>query len=275
MALGLGAIGAASPARAGAPVDLVSLPVLDAQRGEQALVAYGGFVRRACAGGELGAAVRARLDAAKPYFDPCVSPAPSGRAIASGSFVEPRADEVLLEVASGMARAGGDRALVLLRRRGARYRFVSVLQPGEVFEAWLRIGTLSGLDALVLCNKGGNMGIYPGACGLFGQGAFRAGESEPGLFFGARGNDVPTVELKACGKGASVTVEGVSLDGDGLRFDVVLERQVRTPGPGDEGVLCSREKIIARERFTIDYRFDGRRFRRSRAVPRALLEPLP
>lgn len=232
----------AAPAPATAVLRVV--PLLDADKGRRAVAAY------------------PRREAAP-------------RALSSGSFTAPGADEVLLSVSTGLARAAGDHALALMRFSKGRYRLVETwLVANDIFSARLRLAIRGGRDALILCHQGGQQGLYRGSCGFFGQGGF----AKQATTLDDNAADVPTGFVTACGAGRSVSLGSVSLRGNTVRFEVELERFVRSAdqrqGEHAGGDYCSHVRTTERKRYAIDYRYAATGFRRSAPIPAAIHKAL-
>jgi hypothetical protein len=303
------AAGAADPPRIA--------PLLDAEKGRQAQAAYGRFIDRLCdslwstpdekpvrpSEGEqkarLGhetpgtradeAAAGAKLaKIGLTHGDDawlCRRAGPRGTALASGSFLEQGADEVVLQVESGGARAEGEQALAVMRDGGSGYRFLRHMLRGNGFEARLRLAAPGARDVLMLCDRSGNMGLYPARCGFFGRGSFRdtstlkslptfanpTGEPPPDP---AWKDEVQLVDVRACGPAGSVALGQLEQRDGRLLVELVAEEVVFARGPGDHEGECSARTVKSSARFTVEYAFDGTRFRRATPIPRRVRDIL-
>ncbi len=256
-------------------------PVLDRARGARAVQAYHEFHSSFCrALGDAGASapqlkedVGIGVDTDDLMF--CPGPADGVRAIASGSFAQPGADEVLLEVPSGQARAEGEFALALLRAEGGRYRLVRHTVLNNGFDAKLRVASRDGaeaLDVLMLCSRSGAQGVYASACGFWGQGTYAEGstgdeDDDP--------NEIPLVAVTACGPAVAEEIGDFALRGDRISVGVVVARSVREASTPEEAASgdCSRETKKSAKRYTLTYEIAARP---GRGKPRVrLLTPVP
>jgi hypothetical protein len=252
------ASGAATAIAADAQAGLAVAPVLDRARGARAIRAYNAFHTRLCrALGDAGAAaaklkedVGLAVDTDELMF--CPGPASGVQAIASGSFVQPDADEVLLQVPSGQARAEGEYALALARAEGAQYRIIRHTILNNGFDAKERIASPDGRDVLMLCSRSGSQGIYASVCGFWGQGTFAQGSDgdeadDP--------NEIPLVAVTACGPAVAEELGDIVLQGDRLSVVVVMRKSVRKPSTPDEASAneCTNETQKSEKRFTLTY----------------------
>ena len=252
--------------------------LLDVDRGRRALTDYRAALARLCAAlGRDGGGGAARLkslglDGAEPEAL-CANVGTAGEALASGAFAKVGADEVLLDVPSGMDRAAGDHALALMRRDGPTYQVVApVVLGNDRFEARARVVTASGRDLLMVCNPHGQQGVYPSTCGFFGGGSF--GRATPKGT--ALRDELQLVDVTVCGPGASVRLGAVTLEGSRLHAHLVvetfiLEREGSARGDDD---ACGRRVTRARHEFDIAYELEGDRFRRMTPVPKDVLDVL-
>ena len=234
---------------------LAVAPILDASRGRRAVE---DFLRSEdCAAfAEAG------------QFEPaCNGP----EALASGSFFEPGADEVLLVVMNGDDVAGGEYALALMRRKGARYRLVREMFHTGGFDARLRVVTPEGLDVLMLCQLRGHAGFYPGDCGFLGEGAFRGDEDARGA-----GNEFSFDRVNVCGRQSWVDLGVATLRDRRIQVDLMVVNAVLEPdGPDEGGYFCSRQTHRREKRFTLTFAItaNGRKEHRTGRV--RLLTPIP
>ncbi len=269
----------AGPAQEGtAPSPRIAV-LLDADKGGSALADYRKALASLCAKLRTDAgdgAVKLKslgLDGAEPE-SLCTDVDTAGEALASGSFAQPGADEVVLSVPSGMDRAAGDHALALVRRRdGASYQLVRPMVFGnDRFEARARVTTVSGRDVLMVCNPHGQQGVYPSTCGFFGSGSFRpmAGDNA------GVNDEIALIDVTACGPGASVRLGDLTLQGRRLHVELVVdhfrrERDLSAEGNGD---VCSRKVSGARSPFDVAYEIDGDRPRRVTPMPKEIVDVL-
>lgn len=283
-------ISTAPPAASPAPVEAepaqdaaALLPriaiLLDADKGASAVADYRKALTSLCAelrndAGHGAAKLKSvGLDGAEPN-SLCTDVDRAGEALASGSFVQPWTDEVVLSVPSGMDRAAGDHALALLRRRdGANYQLVGHMTPGnDRFEARVRVATGSGRDVLMLCNPHGQQGVYPTTCGFFGSGRFRptAGDNA------GVSDEIELIAVTACGPGASVRLGDVTLQDGRLHVKLVVERfrRERDLSAEGNGDVCTRTVPGARSEFDLAYEIEGDRPRRATPMPREIVDIL-
>lgn len=177
-----------------------------------------------------------------------------GRAIASGAVTSAGADEVLLDVESGKDWAAGERALALMRRDGAHYRFVEHLMIGKGFRAVARVVTSSRRDRIMLCEEGGHMGLYQGTCGFLEGRRLR--------------RDLETVYVTTCGPASFVSLGPITLERDVLRVELLVDDLVLVRQAGDEGDFCSRRSNATRRSFVLEYRERDGEIERVTAIPR-------
>jgi hypothetical protein len=197
----------------------------------------------------------------------------AARALASGSFVTPGADEVLLEVWDGVA-ASTTSTVAVMRGDGKTYRLIKHLPIGALgganhFEARLRLSTQSRRDVLFLCESGGTQGVYPVTCGFFGRGTFADPSPSPDAADADAGRDdeVQLVSTRTCGPTASVEWSKITSRPDRLIIEVDVVEAVRVAS-GDDGPWdCGKETDRASRRFSVEYRFDGAKFRRLTPIP--------
>jgi hypothetical protein len=250
------------------------VPLLDDAKGRSAVAEYKAILKQACGKGadRRKALASIGLEVEDAEFV-CVDPNNAGKALASGALVEAGADEVLVQGRSGRSWAGGDSTLALMRSDGTSYKLVKHLFHGKGWRPLARVATPGGRDALMLCEEGGHMGLYTGTCGFLGEGSFRrdaAGNNGPG----AEKNEIETVDVTTCGPGASVSLGKIELRGDRLVAPLFVDEFVLEPKTPDETAYCSRKVKKDRKPFTIEYRHDGKSFRRTTAIPRAAKEIL-
>lgn len=268
-------------------------PLLDKAKGERAAAAYKRFRRALC---EELSALRGRPVVAKDKLeevgldgveeDHLCSGVVSLRAtpLASGALLEAAADEVLLQVPTGRAVAEGERSLAVMRDRGRGYRFVRHMLAGERFEARLRLVAAGAADVLFLCEHRGQGGVYSGSCGFFGRGSFR----QPGKRLATTANPSREVLLDAsdqqelavlamgggCGPFASVSVGDVAAHEDRLRVELVVDQGTMGRGRQDAEGSCNQPTKNARRTFSMEYQFDGKKFRLATPIPPAVREVL-
>ena len=249
---------------------------LDADKGRRALADYRKALASLCNelrsdAGEGAAKLKSfGLDGAEPA-SLCTDVDTAGEALASGSFEQPGADEVVLAVPSGMDRAAGDHALALMRGDGTSYRLVRPMVLGNNrFEARVRVAAASDRDVLMVCNPHGQEGVYPSTCGLFGSGSFqrKAGGNA------VASDEIQLVDVTTCGPGASVRLGDVTLQGQRLRLALVVERFERDDPEGGTGDVCNRRVSRARSEFDVDYEINGDRLRRVTPMPREVVDLL-
>jgi len=163
------------------------VPLLDPAKGEKGLADYRAVLAQACSlVAEEQASALKQLGIADAAV--CATASTDGRALASGAFVNPGDDELLLDVASGSDQAEGDRAVVLLRRVDDSYRWVAQLRRGRELEPRLRLARASQTDLFYLCERSGQAGVYPGVCGFWARGVslMRARRRRPPRFLSSR-----------------------------------------------------------------------------------------
>lgn len=234
-----------APGRSDAPVqvDLQVEPVpsqetsaLDSRKGHQALAAY-------------------RL-LADPHQQPVA-------ALASGSFIEPGADEVLLLVESGADRAAGEYLVVVMRREDGKWRRAKDSLQGNGFSVPLRVDTAAKLDVLVICEEQGQQGVYSSFCGFFDEtGMVRA---------------VGTADARLaheCGSDTAAVLHEVSTTGTSLRFIMEVVDFELVKQPGDPEGRCSKEVVERKSRHTIVYALESGRPVPSGSRPAELAEAL-
>jgi hypothetical protein len=269
-------------------------PLLDKAKGERAAEAYKKFRRALCA--ELSA-LRGRPVVAKGRLeevgldgveeDHLCSGVVSlrGTPLASGALLEAGADEVLLQVLTGRSVAEGEQSLAVMRDRGRGYRFVRHMLAGERFEARLRLVAPGVRDVLFLCERRGLGGVYPGSCGFFGRGSFRepgkrlpttANPSRDVLLDASDQQELALLDIEAagCGPFARVSVGDVAAHEDRLRVDLVVHQGIMGRGPQDAEGSCHQTTKNARRTFSMEYQFDGKKFRLATPIPPAVKEVL-
>jgi hypothetical protein len=268
---------------AAAPVETGSASVraaelLDAAKAEQAISGYRQFLKELCrAPGVSSGKGAEKLVAAGFAADSsgqsiCHEPAQYQRPLASGSLLEPGADEVLLEVPSGRAVAAGEATLAVMRRTAAGYRLVRHLSNGGKYEARLRIVTPGHRDAVLVCAQSGAQGVYFGRCGFLGSGSFEAGAATS-----AADNELETVFVTLCGPGVSVSLGEVTNRGSRILATLVVEEFVLEATSADDvpGAFCTHKKQQKSQRFVIEYELDDKgRYRRVTPVPERVTQAL-
>jgi len=268
-------------------------PLLDKAKGERAVAAYKKFRRALCT--ELSA-LRGRPVVAKDRLEEvgldgveedrlCSGVVTlRGTPLASGALLEPGVDEVLLQVLTGRSVAEGEQSLAVMRDRGRGYRFVRHMLAGERFEARLRLVAAGARDVLFLCEHRGLAGVYPGSCGFFGRGSFR----EPGRRLPTTANpsreegpdasdqqELALLDIGAgCGPFASVSVGNVAAHEDRLRVELVVDHGIMGRGRQDAEGSCNQPTKNARRTFSMEYQFDGKKFRLATPIPPAVKEVL-
>jgi hypothetical protein len=254
------------------------VPVLDPDRGTRAAKDYRAFRGHFCESLEEPGANAPRLleGVGLPNSPDPTRVCSEGdvAAIASGSFFDHDADEVLLQVWSGAAAAWGERTLALMRADGAHYKLVRHLLAGARFEARLRARVARDLDVLMLCIHRGNMGLYPSECGFLGQGNFREDATDADAELGAK-NEIALVAVSVCGPQDWVELGDVSLTDGQISVGLVVVKAVLAPKGAGEGPYCSKERDRHEKRFTVRFAVgsDGRgrhgtgRVRRLTPVP--------
>lgn len=196
-------------------------------------------------------------------------------AIASGSFFEALADEVLVEVPNGEAAAFGDRTLALMRMNGGHYHLIRHLLASQRFTAPFRALVPGHVDVLMLCGRSGNMGLYPSTCGFLGEGTFRPDATEADDRFAAA-NEIQLVAVSVCGPQTWVELGSVRLEGDRIAAPLVVVRARLAAKEPDETHDCSTQLGRRETVFSIDFEVTGQdmaghgkgRVRRVTPVPR-------
>jgi hypothetical protein len=182
----------------------------------------------------------------------CDDPARAGRALASGAFLKIGADEVALDVPSGFAAAAGNRALMVMRHDGDRYRSVGPRGIGKGFSAHKRVPA-AGRDLLFVCVQLGNMGYHPSICGFLGQGSFALADNDDSSAELPAQNEIELLSVFNCGEGASVELGRLSHTGSRVHVPLVLERFVREPLADDTGDICMRKRVTDTRMVTVEY----------------------
>jgi hypothetical protein len=243
--------------------------VLDMAKGHRAMHGYHDFSVRFCESlADAGAGTRRLLESVglHPTRDLpsllCPPGEGGGRPIASGSFLEPGADEVLLATMYGQGEAEGSTTLAVMRAEGDHYRLVRHLflnLMGEGFAAKLRIVTPSGRDVLLVCTERGNMGVYTGHCGFFGQGSFRGNGTDADLQF-ASVSEFDVLLVLNCGPAATIAIGDVAFHDDRIALPLdVVESVLKPGGPGtpDAEVLpdwpCQKQTHRKETHVTLEY----------------------
>lgn len=268
---------ATAPAAASAPSATASVvakppaepkiePALDAEKGKRAVARYLEVLTKICKSPDKNAKLAEVGLKADELLSVC-DPPPSAEALASGSFVEEGADEVLLVARSGRDRAEGDHTLALMRKSGAGYELIRHMLKGKGFEAMTRATFPKARDALLLCQDQGNQGYYPSTCGFLGQGSFR-----PDTDAGDPKNEFDLVNVTACGPVTNVTMGNVALANGRMSIELVVEKSVLEPKDASEGVFCSKKKNPTRETFKLEYALEGTSFRRLTPIPKQVTD---
>jgi hypothetical protein len=252
---------AADPAQAQHPPTATSgsssgafarVPALDEVRGRAAADRYDGARRGSCATPESFANAQLPVGAGRVPVCSDVHPLP----IASGSFFEAGADEVLLQVPSGEATAWGDVTLALMRKQADGYHLIRHLLASQRFEAPLRVSLPGRVDVLMLCSHRGHMGLYPSECGFLGQGSFRPDGDEADARF-ANANEVQLVTVTVCGQQAWVERGDVALQGDRIIIPLVVVHARLKPSGPDEGYYCSALGGRRDQAFPLEFQVHG------------------
>jgi len=253
------------------------LPVLDRVEGARAVTGYRASLAAFCRAPD-GVPVATRtalgIGAGAAVGPLCADAAKSAKALASGSFLEAHADEVLLDVPSGLRRADGERTLLVMRRdpAGGDYRLARQMINGNSFEARARVGRAGRPDVLFLCRRTGNVGFYPGTCGFLGTGTFgAAGADAAGRALAAAADDELALSLvTACGPQALVGLGDIRLRNGRLLVPLIVEEVVLRPIGASEaagGPLCTKKTIKSTARFVIAYQIDADGPRRLTPTP--------
>jgi hypothetical protein len=201
-----------------------------------------------------------------------------GQPLASGAFLQAGADEVLLQVFLGFGGTGGAYTLAVMRAAGPRYRFVRHILTGSRFEPRMRLALPGHPDVLFLCDLGGHMGDYRGHCGFLGHGSFAYPTRPPPLATIAGAAAIPPadpaladeldlIQHMACGPSSSVELGKVAARDGLITVELVVEESVRSPGPEESQDFCTLKTSASKSTFPIEYRYDGKRFRRLAPVP--------
>jgi hypothetical protein len=215
----------------------------------------------------------------------CSRGMPDARALASGSFTRPGADEVLLDVENGRSRTDGDHALALMIRVGTDHGVGRILVKGHGFSALSRIRRPGIRDTLFLCQRDGSQDEYRGTCGFFNRGSFfgdmdnqHATAEDPypsddkEVRYAAE-NEIPLRRVVRCGFSLSVEIGKVYRRADRLVVQLIVETLVPggTTSPGDSGT-CRQASRKQRRLFDIAYRLEEERFHRVTPLPPAVKE---
>lgn len=247
---------------------LASVPILDAAKGNQAAAEYRTIIEKACGKGSgRGQALKELGLSIEDADFVCVDFAHAAKPLASGSFVDVGADEVLIQGRSGRSWAGGDSTLALMRKEGEKYRLVQHLFNGQGFQPILRVTTPRGRDILMLCENGGHMGLYPSVCGFLGELSFEHGSSAIGAAM-SETNEIHTLGVTLCGPQKAVKLGKIEMRNEHLYAPLFVEELLNEPENADETTYCSRETKQSRKMFTVEYHYDGMRFRRMTAIPK-------
>ncbi len=155
----------------------------------------------------------------------CESP-PTIAPIATGRFLG-STQSVFLKVPTDQGRAGGEEAIVLMRRTGGQYEVAGEVLSANGFDKIFRAVQPDGNDSLFLCTANGQQGEYYGECG----------------FLTERGFTQPRAigYVTTCGESAETAVESVTQDPASSVVTVRLStrRISRTAAADDEGEFCS------------------------------------
>jgi len=189
-------------------------------------------------------------------------------ALASGSFTQAGADEVLLVVPSGLDLAGGgsDSALVIMQNTANDFRIARRMGTGSTFKVRARISASGRPDRLFMCNSGGHGGLYPMICGFLGQGFFGP-RTKDGQSVGDSSIDVQMGNVTACGPAAAIAPGKLRLDGDRLAVDVVVNEYVLAAQGDEDESFCTRQTKKSSKTFVLIYQLGVKGVR--------LLTPIP
>ena len=238
------------------------LELFDRGKAERAMVAYRKFLTKLCAALDAGPVTErleaVGLDAGADFLFLCE--AGSVAPFASGSFLEAGADEVLLDVASGLDGAAGNRTLAVLRADASGYRLVRHVLRSKHLTAHARVAGPGGRDALFICDGHGNMGLYPEDCGIFRERL-----------------DLGLVGVTACGRASSVSLGKIQATEQGLSVEVVIEEFTRTPSGPDEapnGFYCSKRALERKQAYPIAYAWKSDRMARITPIPKRVTNVL-
>jgi len=229
------------------------------------------------------------LDGADPIAL-CAKPDGPARPLASGAFLVAGADEVLLEVGNA-AGSGATQTLAIVRASGKSYRLVTHLRAeghgnDNRFEPHLRLAARGRRDVLFLCESSGLQGLYPSTCGFLGRGSFAEPEPVTRLPTIADpspqappdvgiADEIQLVDLRTCGPITTVEMGKISARGDRLFVDLVVVDAKAVPAAGEEdSAYCGRKTERKERRFTVEYKLDDGRFRRSTPIPADVTEVL-
>jgi hypothetical protein len=240
---------------------LAMAPILEQDRGRRAVKSYLGFLSHFCAllthAGSQAPKLKSNVGLGGDA-DPlmlCPGARAAVKALASGAFSEPGADEVLLEVPSGQDRAAGEATLAMMHADGNRYRLIRHMLRGNQFEVRLRLLMPSRPDVWMVCRSSGSQGTYPSVCGFLGQGSFGDGADAEDR---ADPDAVPLVSVTTCGSATSVQLGGMALQDRRLSVGLVVRESLREPNGPDESSseYCSKETPLKETRFTMVYAVD-------------------
>ncbi len=216
----------------------------------------------------------------------CTESKPNHQPIASGAFFGPGADEVLLVVWRGTAAMEGANTLAVMRNTGEGYQFVTHMLAVTQLVAKLRLTTPEGRDLLMMCDTSGHGGLYPSTCGFLGHGSFskprRSRElptiekpdpdpgSEPGVH-----DELTLIDVTECGPAGTVRLGSTTVRADRLLVELLVDDFMLVPAPKvDAEGQCSKRTKVKSQRFTIEYRLEAKRLRRTTPIPRAVTDLL-
>jgi hypothetical protein len=239
---------------------LTVAPLLDRPSAERAARDYLVFHRQLCEslkragkGADTLLETVGLPDVEDPVTHLCAAP-PQATPLASGSFLVPGADEVVLVTRSGAAVAWGEATLALMRMEGHRYVLVRHFFAAGAFEAHLRVRVQGATDILFLCASHGNQGLYPAECGVLGQGAFAVGDEAENNGSSASSNELQTVTTLGCGRMAWVDLRDVTLSHAAIVATLAVVDADRVAASSDEdGEICTGQKNRRERRFPIRY----------------------
>jgi hypothetical protein len=251
---------AASPAPDASGLLLSVAPLLDRRSAARAVRDYRAFHRQLCdslkrAGSHPEKLLESvGLPDQGDFMTRLCSEPPQADPVASGSFLVPGADEVVLQTQSGAAAAWGEVTLALMRKEGSHYVLVRHFLAAGKFEPHLRVRVQGATDILFLCAGHGNQGLYPAECAVLGQGSFAFGDGVGSDSSSASGNELQTVTILGCGHMAWVELQSVTVSNAGIVATLAVVEADRIAASDDErGDMCTLEKNRRERRFPIRY----------------------
>jgi len=234
------------------------VPTLDKAKGDRAVAAYVAAVTKHCTSRDAKAAVAPRawedvgLGSDADVATLCDA-GPTATALASGALLRPGADEVLLLVPSGQARALGEQLLVVMQANGQAFRFEQAGVLGNGFEARARVSVPGGRDIVLLCDRRGQGGLYPTLCGFLGQGSFGEPLSATGDKIGGEA-ELHLGWTTECGPATSLSLGPIALRDGQLAVQVLLEDAVLKAANNEEPQEeCTKRTIKSKKTFSLSY----------------------